>query len=50
MMLWLNTTIIFLCSIWLPPFDKVHFKSLKTFSAFSQWGVGSRFQPRVWIR
>jgi len=40
MTLWLNTTNN--SSALSGPF-----KSLINFSAFSQWGVGSRFEPRV---
>jgi len=37
----------FLCSIWTPPFNQAPFIYLINFSTFSQWGVGSRFAPRV---
>jgi len=37
----------FFNSIWTPPFDQAPFESLINLSAFSQWGVGSRFKPRV---
>jgi len=40
----------FLCSIWTPPFNQAPFNPLINFSAFSQRGVGSRFEPRVQIR
>jgi len=49
MTLWLNTTInsSAVCSIWTPAFNQAPSKSLIDFSAFSQCGVGSRFEPRV---
>jgi len=37
----------FLSFIWTAPYNQAPFKFLINFFAFSQWGIGSRFAPRV---
>jgi len=47
MMLWMNATINSCAISGLLHLNQAPFKSLINFSAFSQWGVRSRFAPCV---
>jgi len=50
MTLWLNATINSSALFGLFHFIKHLLKTLINYSAFSQWGVGSRFEPHVEIQ